>query len=150
MAWATMVPARPVAMKQAKILGCPMTPSKELISCLRQVDAHNLTASQADLHHFFKNTPAKLPLSMYLARNDKEAELPFFAKGPRKQIRTGGFNTNIPWLTGVTSMEGAWYVPALMEPEKGNEKVEELNKAGWVEALEYMTAHLFGHVVRTF
>jgi len=58
--------------------------------------------AQPYLHDFFGGTPAKLPLSTFMPRADKEAERPFLPKTALEMVRQGEMPSH-PFLTGITS-----------------------------------------------
>ena len=86
----------------------------------KKVDASELTRTQPDMHDFLRRSPAKLPLSTYMSRVDGgDAEEPFWPKDPRQAMRDGDYDRSIPWVNGVTSMEGSWYAVAMLGRGKG-------------------------------
>ena len=99
------------AQQMGQLFDCPIHESKALIDCLRQVDPMKLTQAQWKLHDFFHASPAKLPLSTFIPRTDAEAEHPFMPVSPLELLRNG--SSKIPWMTGITSQEGAWYTSSL-------------------------------------
>lgn len=111
------------AKKMGSIFNCDNEDSESLIKCLRKVDPVELTEAQWKLHDFFHKTPAKLPLSTFLPRTDSEAENPFMPKSGLELLRNGEFS-DIPWMVGLTSQEGAWYASSLY----GQDSMEFLQK----------------------
>ncbi len=76
------------AKEMGQILNCHDTEdSQKLIECLRKVDPIQLTQAQWRTHDFFHKTPAKLPLSTFIPRIDKEAKEPFMPEDPLKLLR---------------------------------------------------------------
>ena len=100
------------AKKMAALFKCPTDDSIKLIKCLRDVHPVALTESQWKMHDYFPKNPAKLPLSTFLPRIDKEAIAPFMPESGLNLVKTGDFE-NLPWMVGLTSQEGAWYVSTL-------------------------------------
>ena len=76
------------AKEMGRHLNCTeLDDSKKLIECLRKVDPIQLTQAQWRTHDFFHKTPAKLPLSTFIPRIDKEAKEPFMPEDPLKLLR---------------------------------------------------------------
>ena len=133
-------PGKKDALRQATLVGCNTegVSTQEIVDCLRKVgkvpkkhfseqsylpkkvDASELTRTQPDMHDFLLRSPAKLPLSTYMSRVDGgDAEEPFWPKDPRQAMRDGDYDRGIPWVNGVTSMEGSWYAVAMLGRGKG-------------------------------
>ena len=83
-----------------------------MIDCLREIHPVALTEAQWKLHDFFHKNPAKLPLITFGPRIDKEAQIPFMPESGLDLVKSGHFE-HLPWMVGVTSQEGAWYVSRL-------------------------------------
>ncbi len=49
-----------IAARTAEVFNCPTSNSKDLIECLRDVDAEALAESQWQTHDFFHKNPAKV------------------------------------------------------------------------------------------
>lgn len=98
-----------VAKQQGELVGCPTDSSQSLVDCLRTVDAVTLTTSAARFSEFFPNSAAKLPFGVYSPRVDLEAEHPFWTLDPTTAMALGQFNRDIPWITGLTSMESSTF-----------------------------------------
>lgn len=111
-----------VAKQQAALFGCPTDAgSQALIDCLRKVDARELTHSQGDLHVLFKRSPAKLPLATFFPRIDKEAPEPIFPRDPLEMVRSGDFATDVPYVLGVNTQEGAFMTSNFFEKRRFRE-----------------------------
>ena len=130
------------ARKLAEIMECPTDNSEEMIQCLRRAHPIKLTQAQWKLHDYFHKNPAKLPLSTFLPRVDKESESPFMPETGIDLIKSGKFE-KLPWMVGLTSQEGAWYVSTLYGQnnmtylKEFDEKLEDV-----IQAL--ITEHLLG------
>ena len=83
-----------------------------MIDCLREIHPVAITEAQWKLHDFFHKNPAKLPLSTFVPRIDKEAQFPFMPESGLDLVKSGHFE-HLPWMVGVTSQEGAWYVSTI-------------------------------------
>lgn len=57
----------------------------------RNIDAKALTRTQTNLHDYFAGTPAKLPLTPYFPRVDKESENPFMPEFGNEMLKKGDF-----------------------------------------------------------
>ena len=55
-------------------------------------------------------------LELKFLRIDSEAEEPFMPESPLELLRKGQI-ANLPWMTGLTSQEGAWYISSLYGQE---------------------------------
>ena len=95
------------ALKMAKLFNCSTDNSVVLIECLKNVEPVALTEAQWKLHDFFHKNPAKLPISTFFPRIDKEAKVPFMPESGLDLVKSGKFE-KLPWMVGVTSQEGAW------------------------------------------
>ncbi len=69
---------------------------------------------------FLRRSTSKIPLSTYMMISPEpptpEWE-PFWPKDPREALRDRDYASDIPWLNGVTSLEGAWYSSTLFGKE---------------------------------
>lgn len=99
------------AKEMGDIFHCPTQDTIKLMDCLKKVDPVELTQAQWKTHDMFHKTPAKLPLATFLPRIDSEAEHPFMPESPLDLLRQGKV-LNLPWMTGLTSQEGAWFISA--------------------------------------
>ncbi len=61
------------------------------MTCFRDISAEELTKSQSGLHDYFGGTPAKLPLTPYFPRVDKESDVPFLPEFGNEMLRKGDF-----------------------------------------------------------
>ena len=95
------------AQKVADAVGCPLEGSKDMIDCLKTVSAKELTLVAPSLHDIFQGTTAKLPITTFSPRVDKEAAKPFLPKSALEMARQGEFPSH-PFLTGYASQEGAF------------------------------------------
>lgn len=128
------------AQQQASLLGCPTEVSKELIDCLRNVDAVQMTLSQSSLHDFYGGTTAKLPLSTFMPRVDKESDRPFLPKSPLEMARQNEM-PSYPFLTGITSQEGA-YVLASFFGQNSLERLRQFDENAF-DAMRSLTGNRF-------
>ena len=128
------------AQKQADAVGCPLESSKDLVDCLRTINAAQLTLTQPGLHSFFGGTPAKLPLSTFAPRADPEAPRPFLPKTALETARLGEMPSH-PYLTGYTSQEGA-YVLAAMFGQDSMQFLREFDE-NTLEAMRALTGNQF-------
>ncbi|XP_059097835.1 esterase FE4-like isoform X2 [Tigriopus californicus] len=128
-----------IARRQAQLVGCPIHPSQALIECLRTVDAVTLTASASGFTEFFPDTAAKLPFGVYSPRVDVEADYPFWPLDPTEALALGEFNKDIPWMTGITSMESSAFSVELFG------KIWEDRLAFANDNLNEVFKHLFTH-----
>ncbi len=58
---------------------------------IRNINAEDLTKSQSNLHDYFAGTPAKLPLTPYFPRVDKESDKPFMPDFGNEMLKRGDF-----------------------------------------------------------
>lgn len=94
--------ARERAVKLGEMMGCELEDSnyQAMIACLRQVPAKNITEA---FYEFFEwDTDPMVPFPPVIEAEHSGA---FITKSPR--FTTNMHGNSIPWLTGVTSEEGA-------------------------------------------
>jgi hypothetical protein len=127
------------AKKMGELFDCPTENSAELVKCLQEINSVALTEAQWKTHEFFHKSPAKLPLSTFLPRIDSEAEYPFMPESGLELLRQGHVD-NLPWMVGLTSLEGAWAV----SPLYGQDSMEYLKEFDQhpIRALRALTAHM--------
>jgi carboxylesterase type B len=130
------------AQKLADAVGCPLEGSKDLIGCLKTVSAEELTLVQPSLHDIFQGTSAKLPITTFSPRADKEAARPFLPKSALEMARQGEM-PSYPFLTGYASQEGAFKTASLF----GQDSMAFLKEfdAKPLEALKALTGNQFSH-----
>lgn len=85
------------AMKLAELLGCPHTPSKTFIECLRTKDSYDIIGTEFDFYvwDYEPMTPFKAVV---------EPDLP--GAFLTKPVRSNANLHSVPWMTGLTSDEG--------------------------------------------
>ena len=64
------------------------------------------------LFEYWMYLKSYLIISVSLIRIDSEAEEPFMPESPIELLKKGQFS-HLPWMTGLTSQEGAWYISSL-------------------------------------
>ena len=128
------------ARQQASLVGCPTETSKEMIECLRNVDAVQMTLAQSSLHDFYGGTPAKIPLSTFMPRVDKESSRPFLPKSALEMARQNEMSSH-PFLTGITSQEGAYVLAAFF----GQDSLDRLKQfdENSLDAMRSLTGNRF-------
>ena len=95
----------------------------------------------------FKRSPAKLPITLFYPRVDSEADHPFLPQDPRTVLvlisfsskrsfnlfrflhfqLTGSYESEVPWLNGLTSKEGAWWAVHLFG-DQADGRLDQFNK----------------------
>ena len=117
---------RGLAKKLAKELGCMQTDGKVLVSCIRQVPADIILDALAAIGE--GNKPGFLP------RMDRERMHPLLPEEPRFLLETGKFNF-VPWMSGMTSMEGTFFLPISFQTEEIVDKVMIKDLRNWAQFL---------------
>ena len=140
--WANRIdePQLGYAQKLADALGCPVEGSKDLIDCLKTVSAKEIASAQPNLHAIFQGTSAKLPITTFSPRPDREAEKPFLPKSALEMVRQGDMPSH-PFLTGYASQEGAFKTAAMF----GQDSMAFLKEfdANSLEAMKALTGNQF-------
>ncbi|XP_054013924.1 carboxylic ester hydrolase-like [Hylaeus anthracinus] len=121
--WALMRPgkAKENAAKMADLLDCPSTNSKKMVECLRTKDAVDIIATDRAFPVF--NYCPMIPFRPVIEPVHPGALL---TEDPAVASKNGRL-MDIPWMTGVTSEEGALVVPGLYTREDGN-LIKKLNE----------------------
>lgn len=117
--------ARSRAIKLAEMMSCPHEDSnfKAMVDCLRQVPATNLTEAFYDFFEW--DTDPMVPFPPVVESDHEEA---FISEAPRFKKNLHG--NKIPWLTGVTSEEGAMKsAPLIHNFELTNDLLKNWNRA---------------------
>ncbi|XP_043523966.1 venom carboxylesterase-6-like [Frieseomelitta varia] len=121
--WALTRPgsASKQAAKMAKLLDCPSKNSKQLLACLRTKDAVDIIATDRSFQ-VFSYSPM-IPFRPVIEPVQPGA----FLTGEPAFLTKHGHLLDIPWMTGVTSQEGALKAPGLYGRKNG-ELVKKLDK----------------------
>jgi len=106
--WAASARRKGLAQKFAKYLNCSTDTILEMVDCIRMVDP-------ADLMDVAKALDASQ--NKFIPRVDSESRSPFLPEDPRKLLETGDFNL-VPWMSGVTEEEGAFFIPGVSKKQK--------------------------------
>lgn len=102
-------PQGEAARKQAKMLDCPTGNSRELVGCLRHKPAREILSSLGAM--MMEDPVVPLPI-FYKPRVDAESHMPFMPMDPYAALQSGTFHL-VPWMMGLNSDEGAFYVSQL-------------------------------------
>ena len=86
----------------------------------------------------------KSELELKFLRIDSEAEEPFMPESPLALLRKGKI-ANLPWMTGLTSQEGAWYISSLYG-QKSMEFLKEFDKNP-IAAMKALGKHDNSHTI---
>ncbi|KAK9297565.1 hypothetical protein QLX08_008786 [Tetragonisca angustula] len=121
--WALTRPrsASKQAAKMAELLDCPSKNSKQLLACLRTRDAVDIIATDRSFQ-VFSYSPM-IPFRPVIEPVHPGA----FLTGEPTFLTKHGRLLDIPWMTGVTSQEGALKAPGLYGRRNG-ELVKKLDK----------------------
>ena len=118
-----------IARRRAEELGekmsCPLENSnyKEMINCLRQVPAQNITEAFYD--YFMWDTDPMVPFPPVI---EPEHEGAFITENPR--FKTNMHGNDVAWMTGITSEEGAMKsAPLIHNFELTNDLMKNWNRA---------------------
>lgn len=117
--------ARSRAIKLGEMMSCPIEGSnyQTMIECLRQVPASNITEAFYDFFEW--DTDPMVPFPPVVEEKHDEA---FLTEAPRFNLNLHG--NKIPWMTGVTSEEGAMKsAPLIYNPELTNNLLKNWNRA---------------------
>ncbi|XP_063991352.1 uncharacterized protein LOC135169896 [Diachasmimorpha longicaudata] len=122
--WSRTTPhaAKKQAQRLAKQLNCPIAPSEKLRDCLQHKDPIEL-ASAVDEWPIFTQDPM-IPFKPVVEPNYPGA---FLTEDPVKILDNGNL-TDIPWMTGFTSHEGAIRVAFLYGQDDKYHSIEKLSK----------------------
>jgi carboxylesterase type B len=113
------------ANKLGTLLNCPTATSEELINCLRNVPATNLTLAISKLYYWDYDPIVVFP-----------PVVEDFPTNEEKFIESRDYNVNsteIPWLTGMNTEEGLLKLAAIFENENFYNELKEK----WNEILPY-------------
>ncbi|XP_015115295.1 venom carboxylesterase-6 isoform X2 [Diachasma alloeum] len=101
--WSRTTPAaaKKQAQRLAKQLNCPVEPSEKLRDCLQHKDPIEVTSADVEWR-IFSYDPV-IPFKPVVEPNHPGA---FLAQDPVEILKSGNL-TDIPWMTGFTSHEGA-------------------------------------------
>ncbi|XP_076754354.1 carboxylic ester hydrolase [Xylocopa sonorina] len=113
--------AKQKATKVAELLDCPSKNSKELIDCLRKKDATDIIATDRSFQVF-----GYCPMIPFRPVIEPVHPGAFLTEDPTLLSKHGRMS-DIPWMTGVTSEEGALVAAALYTRNKG-ELIKKLDK----------------------
>lgn len=99
--WAFRHNPRDIAMHYIKSTECALKTGKELVSCLKEMDAEHLVKLQVSLMN--PKTPMLLfgPSIETVKKDDT-----FLSENPRKILKSGKLSNNVPLIVGVVSGEG--------------------------------------------
>ena len=90
-------------------LGCTKPSGKISVKCIRSVSSLNLMNALEAIGE--GNMPGFPP------RVDRESPYPFLPDEPRAILESGKFNI-VPWMAGMTSMEGSFFLPIRLQTEQ--------------------------------
>ena len=79
----------------------------------------------------------------FLPRVDQERSHPFLPEQPRIILYTGRFNI-VPWIFGLTSMEGAFFLPISLPTEELVSQVAGKDLRSWAKFLAFVGESEFG------
>ena len=113
----------------ANELGCTQPGGKVLVECIRRVPSDIIL--DALLRIGEGNGPGFLP------RVDQERMYPFLPRDARFLLDTGNFN-HVPWMSGMTSMEGALSLPLNLPTEDFVGQVMRKDLNAWAQFLVFV------------
>ena len=100
---------RGLAVKLATELGCPRQDSDRLVECIRRVPTDVLEDAWQAI--------GETNMIGFVPRRDQERRFPLLPEDPRLLLQTGNFSL-VPWINGVTSLEGAAFLPFRLPTEE--------------------------------
>ncbi|XP_023948588.1 juvenile hormone esterase [Bicyclus anynana] len=97
--WAEAPPgeAKKNALRLAKFLDCPSSPSDRFIACLRKLDSHEIIGTEFLFYSWDYE-----PMTSFKAVIEPDLPGAFLTRNPRKPPST----SFVPWLTGLNKDEG--------------------------------------------
>ncbi|XP_046396391.1 juvenile hormone esterase-like [Ischnura elegans] len=116
--WAWPRPnARDLARRQGELVGCTHLDTSDLIDCLREAPAFNITESGSKLKVWSAD-----PFTLFAPVIEKDCpgwpDEPFITEHPLLIEATGKFDRRLPWMVGVVPGEGIVRAPAILnDPE---------------------------------
>ncbi|XP_043240489.1 acetylcholinesterase-like [Amphibalanus amphitrite] len=117
---------RGLANKLSNVLGCTLPNGEASVECIRRVPADVIMNALETLGE--GNKPGFLP------RVDQERSEPFLPEQPRVLLDTGNFNI-VPWISGMTSMEGAFFLPVSLQTDQSVDQVVRKETRKWAQVL---------------
>ncbi|CAK9831367.1 Venom carboxylesterase-6 [Anthophora retusa] len=113
--------AKKKATKVAELLGCPSKNSKQLVACLRTKKAFDIIATDRSFQIF-----GYCPMIPFRPVIEPVHPGAFLTEDPAVSSKHGRL-LDIPWMTGITSEEGALVAPGLYARNNG-ELIKKLDK----------------------
>lgn len=113
--------AKKKATKVAELLGCPSKDSKQLVACLRTKKAFDIIATDRSFQIF-----GYCPMIPFRPVIEPVHPGAFLTEDPAVLSKHGRL-LDIPWMTGITSEEGALVAPGLYARNNG-ELIKKLGK----------------------
>ncbi|KAL0277569.1 UNVERIFIED_CONTAM: hypothetical protein PYX00_004807 [Menopon gallinae] len=111
--WALGAPGvtRNNTIKLAKVLGCPSSPTRDMIACLRKKPFGEIITT--DVEFMVWNKGPMIPFKPVVEKSRDG----FIPQHPEDATRAGKL-AKVPWMTGVNSGEGAMGAAAFYDDEK--------------------------------
>ncbi|XP_043191014.1 juvenile hormone esterase-like [Amphibalanus amphitrite] len=118
---------RGLAVKLATQLGCLQPNSDALVDCVKRTPTQVLQDAWEAIgeHDNIGFRP----------RADRERNFPFLPDDARVLLATGNFNL-VPWISGMTSLEGALFLPQQLPTEEFVNEIIDKNLTVWSSFLE--------------
>ncbi|XP_043229758.1 pyrethroid hydrolase Ces2a-like [Amphibalanus amphitrite] len=108
--------------KLSKQLGCTKPDGRISVNCIRSVSS--------DVFMDALDAIGEGSMPGFMPRVDRESPFPFLPDEPRALLESGKFNI-VPWLSGMTSMEGAFFLPIRLQTESFVKGVTKKTIAHW-------------------
>ncbi|CAL8128958.1 unnamed protein product [Orchesella dallaii] len=121
--WAFQMKPKEIALRLAENVGCVRDTSEELVECLRSKTPGEIVTGQLKLSKF----PSEFDLISMLFSPSVEkgkSEPKFIADSPYKLLVDGRLaSDDVPWMSGLTKDEGAFYTANILESEKSMQRL---------------------------
>ena len=111
-----------LAVRLADQLGCPRRNSDLLVDCIRGTPFNQIQDAWEAL--------GELNRIGFIPRRDQERSFPFLPEDARFLLRTGNFSP-VPWISGMTSLEGASFLPLRLTTEEFVDEILRKNLTVW-------------------
>jgi len=122
--WAMNHEPRQQSLRLGKLLGCPTEDTKEMVQCLKNVEASAIV----DIHREIMD-PLRDHVTIYKPVVETiDDEHTFISKHPREIVESGNYS-RIAWMAGVNSDEGLITAAAIM----ANKTMTDLAQHEWNE-----------------
>ncbi|XP_043212859.1 juvenile hormone esterase-like [Amphibalanus amphitrite] len=117
------------AEKLAALLGCPTEDVTAMVECIRKQPWKKIAEHTKTLKPGFQEQ----------LRVDRDAENPLIPDDPHLLLARGEFNL-VPWMSGLTQEEGAFFAPSLFANKRAVEALSEGNLSAWAQTAGLVTA----------